>query len=85
MAKVTYQVIGDTAPRSLQGRSDVMLKSLSTPITITFQREDGGFLLVTPQPSSQAGMLEVRFNETGDASEGRSAMRIQRNGSVFLN
>ncbi|MEH2460212.1 hypothetical protein [Nostoc sp.] len=84
-ANITYQVIGDTAPRSLQAKSDVILQALKAPITVTFQREDGGQLLVTPQPSSEPGSLEVRFNEATDAAQGRSAMRIERNGSVFLN
>ncbi|MEH2134282.1 MAG: hypothetical protein V7K86_27450 [Nostoc sp.] len=84
-AKVTFQVIGDTAPRSLQGKSDVILQGLRTPITVTFEREDGGQLIVTPQASSEPGSLEVTFNEATNAAQGRSAMRIERNGSVFLN
>ncbi|MEA5622737.1 hypothetical protein [Nostoc sp. UHCC 0251] len=82
---VTYQVIGDTAPRSLSGKSDVTLQSLSAPVTVTFQREDGGQLTVTPQISSEAGSLEVRFNEATDVAQGRSTMRIEQNGSLFLN
>ncbi|MBN3893918.1 MAG: hypothetical protein HWQ41_01005 [Nostoc sp. NOS(2021)] len=84
-ANITFQVIGDTAPRSLQGKSDVILQSLNAPVTVTFQRDDGGQLLVTPQASSDPGKLEVRFNEATDAAQGRSAMRIEKNGSVFLN
>lgn len=84
-ANVTYQVIGDTPERSLQGKSDVMLQGLSTPTTVTFRRQDGGLLTVTPKPSSQSGMLEVTFKETTDVNQDRSAMRIQNNGSVFLN
>ncbi|WP_375514446.1 hypothetical protein [uncultured Nostoc sp.] len=84
-AKVTYQVIGDTAPRSLAGKSSVTLQALNAPVTVTFEREDGGQLIVTPQPSSESGGLEVRFNEATNATQGRSAMRIERNGSVFLN
>ncbi len=82
---VTYQVIGDTAPRSLAGKSDVILQSLSAPVTVTFQREDGGQLTVTPQSSSESGSLEVRFDEATDVAQGKSAMRIEQNGSVFLN
>lgn len=82
---VTFQVIGDTAPRSLQGKSYVTLQGLRAPVTVTFEREDGGQLTVTPQPSSESGSLEVRFNEATNAAQGRSAMRIERNGSVFLN
>ena len=84
-AKVTFQVIGDTAPRSLQGKSDVTLQGLKAPVTVTFEREDHGQLIVTPQPSSEPGSLEVTFKEATDATQGRSTMRIERNGSVFLN
>ncbi|MEH1830774.1 MAG: hypothetical protein V7L29_01490 [Nostoc sp.] len=84
-ANITFQVIGDTAPRSLAGKSDVTLQALSAPITVTFEREDHGQLIVTPQPSSDAGNLEVTFKEATDAAQGRSTMRIERNGSVFLN
>ncbi|MBH8563698.1 hypothetical protein I8748_16115 [Nostoc sp. CENA67] len=84
-ANVTYEVIGDTAPRSLQGKSDVTLQNLTAPITVTFQRQDGGLLLVTPQPSSEPGMLEVTFQETTDIKADRRALRIEPNGSVYLN
>ncbi|MEH1853626.1 MAG: hypothetical protein V7L11_18580 [Nostoc sp.] len=84
-ANVTFQVIGDTAPRSLQGKSDVTLQNLKAPVTVTFEREDGGQLIVTPQGSSEPGSLEVTFKEATSATQGRSAMRIERNGSVFLN
>ncbi|MDZ8106877.1 MAG: hypothetical protein RM338_14830 [Nostoc sp. DedQUE12a] len=84
-ANVTYQVIGDTAPRLLRGKSSVTLQRVTVPVSVTFQREDGGQLTVTPQTSSEAGTLEVTFNETADASQGRSALRIEQNGSVFFN
>ncbi|TAE58116.1 MAG: hypothetical protein EAZ76_08560 [Nostocales cyanobacterium] len=83
--KITYQVIGDTPPRILSGKSNVNLRGLNTPITLTFQREDGGFLMVTPITTSQTGNLEVKLQATTDISQDRSAMRIQDNGSVFLN
>jgi hypothetical protein len=85
-ATITYQVIGDTAPRTLQGKSSVMLQGISAPATVTFERQDGGLLSVTPQPSSeQQGMLEVKLNETTDVAQDKKAMRIQENGAVFLN
>jgi len=84
-ANITYQVIGDTAPRSLQGKSDITLQGLNAPVTVTFQREDGGQLTVTLQPPSEPGNLEVTFNEGTDAIQGRSVVRIEQNGSVFLN
>jgi len=84
-ANVTYQVIGDTDERSLNGKSDVVLQGLRAPITVTFQREDGGLLSVTAQPSSETGLLEVRLNATTNLAQDTKAMRIQSNGSVFLN
>jgi hypothetical protein len=84
-ADVTYQVIGDTAPRSLGGKSNVMLQGLSAPTTVTFQRRDGGLLSVNIQPSSQTGMLEVTLDETTDLRIDTKALRIENNGSVFLN
>jgi hypothetical protein len=85
-ARVTYQVIGDTEPRLLEGKANVMLQDISAPVTVTFQREDGGLLSVTPQASTeQPGMLEVTFNEATDVTQDSKAMRIQQNGSVFLN
>ncbi|BCL36953.1 hypothetical protein [Nostoc sp. MS1] len=84
-ATVTYQVIGDTAPRSLPGKSNVTLQGLAAPVTVTFQREDGGLLQATPQTSSQSGQLEVRLKETTSQGQDRRALRIENNGSVFLN
>lgn len=85
-ATITYQLIGDTAPRTLPGKSNVMLQNINAPVTVTFEREDGGLLTVTPQPSSdQQGMLEVRLNEATDVAQDRKAMRIQEDGSIFLN
>ncbi|MBK1987576.1 hypothetical protein A0J48_008500 [Sphaerospermopsis aphanizomenoides BCCUSP55] len=84
-AKVTYQVIGDTAPRILEGKSDVTLRGLSTPVTVTFQREDRGLLRVTPKAAGEQGTLEVTLQETTDVNQDRGAMSIQSNGAVFLN
>lgn len=84
-ARITYQVIGDTAPRSLQGKSDVTLQGLTAPVTVTFQREDGGLLQATPQTSTESGQLEVRLDETTNQAQDRRALRIENNGSVFLN
>lgn len=85
-ANITYQVIGDTNQRTLAGKSDVMLQDLPTPVTVTFKRQDGGLLQVTPQASSeQSGMLEVTLAETTDLGTDKSAMRINSTGGVYLN
>ncbi|MBD2354049.1 hypothetical protein H6G41_05335 [Tolypothrix sp. FACHB-123] len=83
-ANITYQVVGDTNERSLGGQSDVILQGLRAPITVTFQRADGGLISVNAQ-ASETGLLEVRLDETTDVAQDKKAMRIQSNGSVFLN
>lgn len=82
---ITYQVIGDTTQRQLQGRSDATLEGLKTPVNITFQRPNGALLSVVPQASSEPGVLEVNLQETTDLSIDKNAMTIQESGSVFLN
>ena len=84
-APITYQAVGDTAPRTLQGKSEVILQDLSTPTTVTFQRQDNGLLMVNAQSSSEPGILEVGFRETTNLEMDKRAMTIQRNGAVFLN
>lgn len=84
-ASINYQVIGDTNQRSLQGKSNALLQALKTPVTLTFRRQDGGLLKVTPQASPEPGTLEVRFTEATDLGTDRSTMRIQSTGAVFLN
>lgn len=84
-AIISYQAIGDTNQRSLAGKSSVVLQNLKTPITVTFHRQDSGLLKVTPEATSQPGLLSVTFTETTDLGTDRSAMRIQSNGFVLLN
>ncbi len=84
-APISYQAIGDTAPRTLQGKSNVTLQGLRIPATVTFHREDGGLLMVTPQSFSQQGSLQLTLQETTDLGMDRSALRIEQNGSVYLN
>jgi hypothetical protein len=84
-AEIIYQVIGDTQPRILSGMSNVTLRDLSTPATVTFQRDDGGLLMVETEPGRKMGSLEVTLEETTDINQDRNSMRIQSNGSVFLN
>jgi hypothetical protein len=83
-AVVTYQVVGDTNQRTLTGDSDVTLQNLETPVTVTFVRQDRGLLKVSPQASS-SGLLEVTLDETTNLDEGKSTMRIEKGGAVFIN
>jgi hypothetical protein len=84
-AIITFQVLSDTNERSLPGRADVTLRNLKTPVNITFQRPDGGLILVIPQADSEPGMLRVTLRETTNLGDDKKAMTIEENGNVFLN
>ncbi len=83
-SNISYEVIGDTDRRSLQGKSNVLLSDLSVPITVTFKRQDGGLLSVMPQ-SPQPGILEAVLTETTDLGADKNTLNIQPSGAVFLN
>lgn len=84
-APINYEVIGETNQRSLLGQSSVLLQELNTPRTLTFRRQDGGLLMVSPRMSKTPGMLVVTFTATTDLGMDKTAMTIQNNGNVFLN
>lgn len=84
-APINYEVIGETDQRSLLGQSSVLLQELNTPRTLTFRRQDGGLLMVSPLMSKTPGMLVVTFTATTDLGMDKTAMTIQNNGNVFLN
>ena len=84
-AAIAYQVVGDTNDRILQGRGNVTLANLRTPVNIIFERQDGGLILVTPQANSEPGMLTVTLKETSNLDLDRKAMTINPTGGVFLN
>jgi hypothetical protein len=82
---VSYQVIEHTEVRALAGRSETRLQNLPTPVTITLNRGDGGFLQVIPQVNSQSGALDVLLDEASTVNEEQNALRIRSDGQVFLN
>ncbi|HEY9692590.1 MAG TPA: hypothetical protein V6D15_10310 [Oculatellaceae cyanobacterium] len=84
-AAIAYQVLGDTNDRILQGRANVTLANLRTPVNIIFERKDGGLIMVTPQANSEPGMLTVTLKETSNLDLDRKAMTINPTGGVFLN
>jgi hypothetical protein len=84
-AAITFQVLGETSPRSLPGRSETTLLSLKTPINLTFHRQDDGLLQVSPLATASPGKLEVVFRETTDLSIDKRAMNVQETGNVYLN
>ncbi|MFQ4142017.1 hypothetical protein [Chlorogloeopsis sp. ULAP02] len=83
-AVVAYEVIGHTGKRLLSGRDEVVLRDLPVAVTITAVRQDQGFLKFTPT-ESESGLLELSLDEQTTATNNQGAIRIQENGSVFLN
>jgi hypothetical protein len=84
-APITYQVLGNTPPRTLLGRQEIVLRELPAPVSIPIYRQDGGLLLVTPRASDRFGMLEVNLDETNNFSSQQSALTIDNQGRVLLN
>ena len=84
-AVINYQVIGVTPPRTLGEQSEMLLKNMKVPITLTYQRPDGGLLLVRPQATATPGMLQVSFGATTDLGVDTKSMEIQEDGKVILN
>jgi hypothetical protein len=84
-AIINYQVVGVTPPRTLGEQSEILLKNLKAPLTLTYQRPDGGLLLVRPQATATPGMLQVSFGATTDLGADTKSMEVQEDGRVFLN
>jgi hypothetical protein len=85
-AQIVYQVIGDTRLRVLSGRSEIMLQSLPTPVSLSFYRRDRGFLLVSPQvPTAATNTIELTLTETTDFATDKTALTIESDGEVYLN
>ncbi|MCU0546972.1 MAG: hypothetical protein MUE44_33230 [Oscillatoriaceae cyanobacterium Prado104] len=84
-AIINYQVVGVTPPRTLGEQSEILLQNLTTPLTLTYQRPDGGLLLVRPQATAMPGMLQVSFGATTDLGADTKSLEVQEDGRVFLN
>lgn len=84
-ALINYQIVGATPPRTLGEQSEIVLQNLKTPLTLTYQRPDGGLLLVRPQATATPGMLQVSFGATTDLGVDTKSMEVQEDGKVILN
>lgn len=83
---VQYQAIGYTDYVSLEAGEETILRSIPLPTTITFARQDDGFVKVMPMSASSEGMLDVTLDEDMqplDSNQG--VLRIQEDGRVLLN
>lgn len=83
-AAIDYEVIRDTQYRSIGGNSEITLRNLATPTTLTFRRQDGGLLQANLR-STTAGLLELQLSATTDFGRDRTTLTIDEAGGVFLN
>lgn len=85
-AIVAYEAVGYTQRRVLAGGQEIVLRNLPVPVTVTFVRQDNGFVEALPISVSTSKVLEVELNEDAsplDSNQG--VLRIQKDGQVFLN
>ena len=82
-AIIEYQVIGGR--HLILGETSVVeLPELPIPLTLTYQRPDGGLLLVSPRRVSSR-VLEVIFHPTEDFDLDSKSLNIGGKGRIFLN
>ncbi len=85
-AIVTYEAVGFTQRRVLPGGGEIVLRNLPVPVTVTFTRQDDGFVEVMPMSVSKDGVLEVGLDEDANPRDSnQGVLRIQKDGQVFLN
>jgi hypothetical protein len=81
---VNYQIVGYAAERTLEKGAKVEISKLKIPLNITYQRQDGGFLIAMPK-ATDPKVLDVTFSATNDLNADTKSMNIQADGLVFLN
>ncbi|WNN89432.1 hypothetical protein [Gloeocapsopsis dulcis] len=85
-AILTYEAVGYTQRRVLPGGEETVLQNLPVPVTVTFTRQDDGFVEVIPLSVSEDGVLEVGLDEDANPRDrNQGVLRIQQDGQVFLN
>lgn len=84
-AVVSYQAVGHTDRRYLQGGEEILLQNLPTPITITAVRQDDGLIQMMPMSADETGQLEVTLAEETMLDSNQGVLRIQEDGQVFVN
>lgn len=82
---ITYEAIEYTERRTLAAKTEVVLKDLPAPVTITLVRPDNGFIQIAATSIANSGLLEVSLSEAQALNEQQSAIRIQESGEVLVN
>jgi hypothetical protein len=80
---ITYEAIGETRDRTLSGGDGAMLMDLQIPLTVTFERPDGGLIQAEPQIIAP-GEIRIYLSEANNLDSDISNMRIDTNGSMYL-
>lgn len=81
--EITYQVLGDTEPRSLPAGETVLLLELPTPLQMTFNRSDNGFLDAS-LASAGTGLLQVTLDEIADFASSEAGLIVEASGDVII-
>lgn len=85
-APVTFQALQYTQRRTLRPREEVVLQNIPVPVTVTFVRQDNGFVEVIPVTSPEQGLLSLQLDEARNPlNSNQGVVRVQQNGQVFLN
>ncbi len=80
---ITYEVTGHTPPRSLAGKTEILLQGLPLPVTITTVRPDRGLVDITAS-SSTSGQLEVLLLEDPSLDDTQGVLVINSLGQVLV-
>ncbi len=83
-ALITYEVIGQTDRRILDGGETIVLRGLSLPSTISTVRNDNGLLTFETTVDEPAQLL-VTLDANPQFNEVQGVLQIQEDGEVFLN
>ncbi|MBE9127960.1 MULTISPECIES: hypothetical protein [unclassified Coleofasciculus] len=84
-AIVSFEAVGHTERRYLQGGEETVLQNLPLPTTITAVRQDEGLLQMMPMSADEEGLLEVSLEEETRLDDNQGVLRIQPDGQVFVN
>lgn len=84
-ADIEYQVVGDTAPRTLEGDEDMTLRDLPVATSLTFRRKDSGLLRVQFRADEPTGTIVVNVSPTEDFALDRTTLYIDQKGMIFFN
>ncbi len=80
---ITYEAIGETRDRTLVGGEEAMLMDLQIPLTVTFERPDGGLIQARPEIIAP-GEIRIYLDEAKSLDSDISNMRIEPNGNMYL-